>query len=122
MLQYSWTIPVYTVSEANTNQHWAKKKKRTDLQKRWIWLIFKRDKPDIKLPCLIKLIRIGKRKLDDDNLPVSVKILRDKIADQIIPGKAAGQADSDSRLSWEYAQEKGENSVRIEIYSIDSVL
>lgn len=45
-----------------------------------------------------------------------MKYLRDALADQIFPGKAAGQADNDPRLNWEYAQEKGENSVRIEIY------
>lgn len=113
---YSWHLPIYTVSEANTQQHWTKKKKRTDLQKKWIWLLFQREKPSIPLPCTIKLTRIGKRMLDDDNLPMSLKTVRDAIADQINPGKAAGQADSDLRMKWEYGQEIGSYGVKIEIF------
>lgn len=112
---YSWQLPIYTVSEANTQQHWTKKKKRTDLQKKWIWLLFQKEKPSIPLPCVIKLTRIGKRDLDDDNLPVSMKYIRDSISSQIFPNKASGQADNDSRIKWEYAQERGHYAIRIEV-------
>lgn len=101
-----WTIPIHTVSEANNSDHWTKKKKRHDMQRRWIWVYFQKEKPIIQLPCKIKLTRLGKKLLDDDNLPVSMKYIRDAIADQIFPGKAAGQADNDRRIMWEYAQEK----------------
>jgi hypothetical protein len=116
---YNWFIPIHTVSEANSSDHWTAKKKRHDLQKRWIWVCFKTHKPQIPLPCKIKLTRVGKKLLDSDNLPVSMKYIRDAIADQIFPGKAAGQADNDQRLSWEYDQKtsKKEMGVEIEIFS-----
>lgn len=110
-----WQIPIHTVSEANTQEHWTKKKKRHDLQKRWIWLFFKKERPDISFPCHIKLTRIGKKMLDSDNLPVSMKWIRDTVADTLIPGKAPGQADNDPGLSWEYDQQIGkEYAVKIE--------
>jgi hypothetical protein len=98
-------VHVKTVSEANCSQHWVKKKKRHDIQKKSIWAFFKRDRPKIPFPCRIKLTRLGKKILDDDNLPVSMKYIRDAIADQIFPGLAPGQADNDKRLSWEYNQQ-----------------
>jgi hypothetical protein len=39
------------------------------------------------------------------------------IADQILPGLAAGRADGDKRMTWEYAQEKGKTCVRVEIFT-----
>jgi hypothetical protein len=100
-----WSIPIHTVSEANCSEHWTKKKKRHDLQKKWIWAYFKRSGTKIPLPCHIKLTRLGKKLLDSDNLPVSMKWVRDSIADQLIPGMAAGRADDDSRITWQYSQE-----------------
>lgn len=64
------------------------------------------------------MTRIAPRKLDDDNLPVSMKWIRDEIANMLIPGKALGQADSDHGIKWTYAQEKGkpkEYAVRIDV-------
>ena len=88
------------------------------MQRRWIWATFNSEKPVIPLPCHIKLTRIGKRYLDSDNLPMSMKYIRDAIADQIFPGLAPGQADNDERLSWEYNQTKGkECEVIITVFS-----
>jgi hypothetical protein len=101
-----WIIPIHTISEANCSEHWSKKKKRHDIQKRWIKVYFKNEGQFIPLPCHVKLTRLGKRLLDSDNLPVSMKWLRDEIANQLIPGLAAGRADDDKRITWEYAQEK----------------
>lgn len=114
-----WDTYIKTVSEANSSEHWTKKAKRHRLQKKSIWAFFKRDNPNITLPCLIKLTRIGKKLLDDDNLPVSMKYIRDAIADQIFPNLAPGQADNDKRLKWEYSQEIGSKyGVKIEIFKI----
>lgn len=97
-------IPIKTVSEANCSEHWTQKHKRHKNQKLKIKLYLLHQIKNIKLPCIIKLTRVGKRKLDDDNLPPSLKYVRDAIADLIFPGLAAGQADNDKRLIWQYDQ------------------
>lgn len=110
-------MPIYTVSEANTHQHWTKAKKRHDLQKMWVKLLFRSLEEPVKLPCRIKLVRLGKKKLDSDNLPMSLKWVRDAIADQIIPGLRPGKADDDERITWEYGQEISKDiAVRVEIF------
>ncbi len=112
-------IPIFTISEANVSEHWTKSKKRKDLQKRWVKILFLKHKPKIDLPIHIKLTRIGKKLLDSDNLPVSMKYIRDEVANYLIPGKAPGQADNDPRLSWEYDQKIGKNyGVILEFYRL----
>ena len=114
-----WFAPIHTVSEANCTEHFWKKKKRHDLQKKWIMVLFKKESPRCKVPvpCKIKLTRFGKRKLDSDNLPVSMKYVRDAIADQIFPGLAAGKADDDERIEWRYGQQiSSEIGVGIEFF------
>lgn len=118
-----WSIPIYTVSEANKSWHWSKKKKLHDLQKRWIWIWWNNEKPQIPLPCIIELSRGGKKLLDDDNLPISMKFIRDCIADLIFPGLARGQADSDKRIQWKYNQYTSKQyEIKISLYSIPSQL
>jgi hypothetical protein len=114
-----WTLPIHTISEANSSEHWTMKHKRHQIQKRWIWFAFQDLQKKIILPCHIKLTRIGKRLLDSDNLPSSLKWVRDAVADHIIPGLKPGQADGDERISWEYGQQRGkEYAVIIRIDSI----
>ncbi len=55
----------------------------------------------------IFLTRIAPRALDFDNLVYAFKHIRDVIADTLLPGLAAGRADDDKRLQWQYCQEKG---------------
>lgn len=116
-----WKIPVYTVSEANCSEHWTKKKKRHESQKKWIKLSFWNSQNFIfKLPCIIKMTRKGKKVLDDDNLPVSMKYIRDAIADHLFPGQAPGQADNDKRIKWEYDQIKSkEIGVIVEFFVLE---
>lgn len=118
-LQYSRTMPIKTISEANTREHWAKANKRHSEQKFTVWSYMKADSPDVRTPCIIKLTRIAPRSLDrHENLPMSMKYILDQICDYIHPGKAAGRADDDPNIHVEYAQEKGspkEYAVRIEI-------
>jgi hypothetical protein len=122
-------IPIRTYSEANVSEHWFKAAKRHTAQKdmvRLYWL--KSPKKGITVPCTVKLTRIGKRLLDSDNLQVSFKWIRDKVADILIPQQAAGQADGDPRITWLYDQRKGPYSIEIEIYkdyvprSLDDIL
>jgi len=65
----------------------------------------------------IKLIRISPRKLDaKENLPMAFKYVADAIADLIYPGLQPGRADDNYLMKWEYDQEKGPGSIRIELY------
>lgn len=114
-----WILPIQTVSEANCSEHWSKKHKRHRLQKRNIHFAFLSNRPQISLPCLVKMTRISPRTLDkDDNLPCAFKWIKDEIAAQITGIKAAGRADDDEKIIWHYAQEKGKNqSIKIEIFN-----
>jgi len=112
-------LPIQTVSEGNCSEHWSKKNKRHKIQKKKIWICFKTEKPEITLPCQIRLTRIAPRALDYDNLVYSLKWVHDAICDNILPGLAPGRADGDKRFKQtEYFQEKGKPKqylVRIEI-------
>ena len=106
-----------TVSEANSKDHWAVKNRRHKRQQFWVKLYFKKCKEPIELPCLVKLTRIGKRRMDSDNLQMALKWVRDAVADCIIPGKKAGRADDSPQIRWKYDQEIGkEYAVLVEIF------
>lgn len=98
-------IPYHLPSEANISDHWTKKhkrKKRLQLLLLSYWPAVK-----IELPCVVTLTRVAPRSLDYDNLVYAFKNTKDFIADKIVPGRAAGRADDDDRISWEYGQKKG---------------
>jgi hypothetical protein len=113
-------LPIKTVSEANTSEHWTISAKRHKTQKKQIawWWISLEDKPS--LPCSVKLTRIAPRMLDsEDNLPISFKWVKDYIADKLVPGLKAGRADDSKDITWLYDQQKGmpkEYAVIIEIH------
>lgn len=101
-------IPIRTVSEANSSEHWTKKHRRKQAQRFALEFGLAWYKKEIRLPCHITLTRIAPRSLDTgDNLPCSFKHIRDVIAELITGDKRPGLADSDERLTWEYKQEKG---------------
>ncbi len=52
-------------------------------------------------PLTVYLARVGGRKMDDDNLPASLKYIRDTVA------LFLGRDDNDPLIHWEYAQEPG---------------
>jgi len=114
-----WELPVKTVSEANIKEHWSKSSKRHKLQQKHVRFKFLEDKPEIDLPVQIMLTRIGKRKLDDDNLRISFKWIKDQIAACLFPGSRLGQADDDPRLIWHYAQEIGKPGIKISFLPIN---
>lgn len=104
-------------SEANMSDHWTKKMKRKKKLQNLL-LAYLPDLRKCHLPCKVILTRVSPRELDDDNLRGAFKSCRDYIADKLIPGKAAGRADDDERITWEYRQEKGkpkEYAIVIEI-------
>ncbi len=128
-----WEIHIKTVSESNISEHWTKSSRRHRQQQFFIRNLFKINSQTIPLPCEIILTRISNRFLDpEDNLPMSLKWIKDQIGACIFPEKVViykkkngsfatnkGHSDSDPRVIWKYAQEKGNRQgIRIEINSI----
>lgn len=108
-------IQQHVPSESNLREHWTARRRRHSIQKLALITRIRQKKPDITFPCTITFTRISPRALDDDNLPTAFKAIRDALADYIFPGLPPGRADGDKRLSWQYKQEKGPHSYRIEI-------
>lgn len=102
------TLPLHTVSITNKREHWAKRAKRARDHR----MVAKAMVPAHPLPCVVRLVRIAPRALDDDNLRSALKAARDGVADKL------GVDDRDQRVTWEYGQERGgvgEYAVRVEI-------
>ena len=116
-----WHIPIRTYSEANNRDHWIIRYKRHKQQQKVIDEYFKDETTTIDLPIHIKLTRYAPRSLDKwDNLPMAFKYIVDAICNNIIPGKAAGRADDDPRISIEYDQKKAFGyQICVEFYSPD---
>lgn len=125
-----WEIPLKTISEGNSHEHWSKAGRRHRQQQFFIRSLFNAEIRPIPIPCVITLTRISTRLLDaEENLPMAFKWIKDEIGACLFPekvviykkknGKLAknkGHADSDPRVTWRYAQEKGKlQKVRIEI-------
>ena len=130
MVTIAFEIPIKTVSEANCSEHWTKKAKRHRSQQYFIRLAYNLYVKAMELPCHVTLTRLSPRLLDaDDNLPMAFKWIKDELSECIFPDKRKsyvtkkgklrfikGRADSDPRVTWRYAQEKGcFYRVRIEI-------
>jgi hypothetical protein len=112
-------IPIKTVSESNSTDHWRKKSKRHKGQKSLVNFYYSLHNTIVKMPCHVILTRISPRKLDEgDNLPCSLKYIRDAIAACITRDFRPGRADGDNRITWQYKQRKEkpkEYAVEIEI-------
>ena len=96
-------IPVRTVSEANraSHEHWRVRQQRAKTQRRAAGMLCLAFRP-FELPLTVTITRVAPRALDDDNLASSQKHVRDGIAD------ALGIDDRDPRVSWRYAQRRGD--------------
>lgn len=115
-------IPIKTVNEANgSHGHWRVKASRRKVQRNMSFGMtsMRLPLPHLRaecLPCIVTLARQSAGTLDDDNLRVSLKSIRDGIAD------AYGLADNDPRFEWRYGQEKAKRGVcgvRVRIESVD---
>ena len=91
-------IPVKTVSEANSRDHWRQRARRTKANRKAAYLIA----PPHPLPVVVHMTRISAGTLDDDNLRGALKAVRDGIADRL-----GLQDDSDPRVRFEYDQRVG---------------
>lgn len=114
-----WKLPIKTVNEANSREHWRQKAQRHNKQSHAIKFVLANHVDETCLPCTITLTRIAPRKLDQwDNLPMSFKWILDSLASLLVPNKAIGQADSDERIQVKYDQKRGgvgEYAIEIEI-------
>lgn len=115
-----FVIPVKTVNEANgSHGHWRVKASRRKHQRKvaacCVHAKVTIDGPPYgypHLPVVVIMSRMSAGTLDDDNLRVSLKAIRDGIAD------AFGLPDNDPRIEWRYGQEKckrGAYGVRVRI-------
>ena len=98
-------LPYRLVAEVNAREHWRKKAYRAKKQREGacietanallaqkLWIIRK--------PYEVRIVRLGPRRMDNDNLVGSAKHVRDGIAD------ALGVDDGDeSVVRWVYGQE-----------------
>lgn len=119
----SFEIPVYTRTESNTGGSHFAKARRAKQQRSAAYLAccsYLRDKP-VALPCQVRIVRIAPgRGLDPgDNLPSSVKHIRDGIADFL-------EVDDrhEDQVRYVYAQEKGDAGqywVRVEFEPMPDV-
>lgn len=112
-------FPLRTVSAMNRREHWAARARRAANEREVAYmetLAQLRRRASAKgraadaPPTSIRLTRIGPRTLDGDNLAASCKGIRDGIADALgLPD------DSDVRVTWRYAQRRGEYGVEVEV-------
>jgi len=133
MTKIVWEIPLKTVSEANSSEHWSVSSKRHRQQQFFVRALFHGLDEQIPVPCKVTLTRLNSRSLDDDdNLPMAFKWIKDEISECIFPekrmfyvkkGKARpikGRADDDPRIKWVFAQEKSKTlGIRIEIETLE---
>jgi hypothetical protein len=97
-------LPCRVVSEPNERCHWSVRRRRFREQAEGLWGAW-----EASPPLRVTFIRIGKRRLDTDNLAAAFKGLRDALAGLL------GIDDGDDRIAWEYDQATGEPGVRLTI-------
>lgn len=110
-------LPIRTWSEPNLRGHWGRRARRAHKQREAARLLVRAAlaplPPDSdRRKTVVRLTRIGPRRLDSDNLAAALKHVRDGVAD------ALGLDDGDERLRWLYAQRNGrpgEYAVLVEI-------
>lgn len=106
-------LPIATVSESNQREHWAVKARRARSHRAIAAVVARTKLEKPQPPCVVKLTRIGARRLDPNNLPGALKHVVDGIADWL------GIDDSrDDLVRYEYAQEplkKRAPCVRVEV-------
>ncbi len=107
-------LPIRTFSEANiTHQHWGQKQKLVGDQRPVVKMAVianaRAKGVRLELPASVRLVRVGSELDVGDNLEMSLKHVRDGVAD------AFGVGDRGDHLLWDYGQEPGRWGVRIEI-------
>jgi len=107
-------IPVTTVSEANSREHWRTRHRRSKIQREATELTLRSCRQLPTLPVTVTLTRVAQRQLDEgDNLSSAFKAIRDQIAKHYgVDDKPGGP------ITWKYDQQKkqtGQPSVWLNI-------
>ena len=111
ILWSTYCIPIKLVSLANVRMHWRtlarlKKKQRQQVANAVLGHL-------PSMPIRVTLTRVGKRRMDNDNLAAAFKAVRDEIAN------IYGVDDGSMQYEWVYDQEIGkEYAVKILIESL----
>jgi len=106
MLEFE--LPVKTISEANRRYNWGKgrfyhlHRHRKQREAARLAMNVHRDRVPADRPLRITLVRVGPRRLDDDNLAGAMKHVRDGIADSL----EIDDGD-ETQAVWSVAQEQG---------------
>lgn len=112
LTELEFYVPVKTVSEMNRRDHWRVRNARKKGQQEAAYFAFKgaaRGR-QVKVPCVVRFLRIGPQKLDDDNLVGACKGLRDEVARQL------GVDDGSELIRFEYDQcAIGERSYNVKV-------
>jgi hypothetical protein len=105
----TFEVPLRTVSGMNVREHWSLRAKRVKAERR---ATAYRTPPSLKSlgPFLqITLTRRSPRPLDSDNLPGSMKGVRDQLAASL------GIDDRSKLVRWNYEQATGEPGVLVSV-------
>ncbi len=102
-VRYAFSIPVRTPSLTNLREFWRHRHKRVLVERHATAAMCAR--AGVKAlatweAAAVHLTRLSPGTLDSDNLPPSMKSIRDELA------KRFGLDDADPRVVWTYAQEK----------------
>lgn len=99
------SLPLRTYNTANCRWHWAKKAKYAkDCRQAAFFLAKQHGISQAPVGAfVVRLVRIGKKRMDSDGLAISFKGIRDGLA------QAMGIDDGDLRIDWQYSQEIGKN-------------
>jgi hypothetical protein len=106
-------IPLQTISELNVREHWRVGHLRHKGQKFLVKTYLTNYNVPRMVPVIVTMVRIGKKKLDSDNLQGAFKYVRDAVADYFFPGLAAGRADENEEMHWRYDQEIGNPGTKL---------
>jgi crossover junction endodeoxyribonuclease RusA len=105
-------LPAVVPSAANLREHWATRARRAKKHRFDAELVTRLGVRGSLSAALrsrggtVRLLLIGHRKRDSDNLAASLKAIRDGIADGL------GLDDGDARLQWVYVQGPGSRTMR----------
>ncbi len=125
-------LPLMTVSEANARSHFHERARRAAAQRTGAYMALTtplrragftawaigadtRETSVLVYPLVVRMTRLSRGELDDDNLRGALKAVRDGIADAL-----GLKSDRDPRVEWRYAQDRASkkmpHGVRIEVW------
>lgn len=111
----SVTFPLPLVSTPNRREHWGTRARRARLHRLATALALSTHAAPLRelpRPCQVRLVRIARRRLDDDNLVAAFKAVRDEVA------RILKHDDASPDIVWAYDQQHADTTmhfVRIEI-------